>query len=383
MIRQLALVCLLCQLGAASCPASGYGEYFVAPSGREDNAGSESSPWPSVEFALNRVGGGNTITLLPGDYTEPIIIERSGPNGHPTTIRSLRKWEAILQKTTSHGIYTSDGVTNVVIDGLQIAHAGIDGAKVGSYVTVRNCWIHHATHQGISAHRTCGTIVEFCLIEHNGTDPEFDHGVYMSGTNDIVRCNVIRWNKTYGCQIYYDPPASSAECQFYNNLVYGNKNALTVWSPAGQTNYVFSNTLISTNYVLIADFGTLGATNNILLGAKWHRAVSLEDGARLRADCNLILPSVRTTGPHDVVAFDPGLISVVDGLFGPARGSPARGRAAAGMVPPMDFWGRRERVLTDIGALQYRPYLSSAQHPPVVSAAGIDYWAFDSLGPKP
>src|SRR5689334_110034 len=238
-------------------------EYFVSPTGKASNSGTETSPWPSVEAALERVGGGQTITLLPGIYTNSIVVDVNDASrtGRPTIIRSQRKWKAVILRSPAHGVYTADGVTNVVIDGLQVAQSSIDGVKVGSGVTVRNCWIHHSGRQGVSAHQTRGTILEYNLIERNGTDPAFDHGIYLSGTNDTIRGNVIRWNRTYGCQIYSDPPASSAECQFYNNLVYGNKNALTVWSPAGQTNYVFNNTLVSTNYVLIADYGFLQVAN--------------------------------------------------------------------------------------------------------------------------
>jgi hypothetical protein len=358
---------------AKEAPAS-FGEYFVSPAGSEGNDGSESSPWPSVNIALEKVGGGNIITMLPGVYTEQITVERSGPAGFPTTIRSQRKWEALILGGPAHGIYTSEGVTNVVIDGVQVSHAGIDGIKVGSYATVRNCWIHHSARQGISAHRTRETTVEYCLIERNGTDPVLDHGIYISGTNDVVRCNVIRWNKTYGCQIYYDPPASSAECQFYNNLVYGNKDALTVWSPGGQTNYVFNNTLVSTNYVLIADHGNLCLTNNILVGSKWGRSIWRVHGAKVWADYNLSAAPGDVHGRHDVVAADPGFINPGAGLFWLSPGSPARGRARASMAPPVDFYGDGGPKITDLGAFQYSAADTSGSRFLQSIVVKNDYW---------
>ena len=340
-------------------------EYFVSPGGSETNAGTESSPWPSIGTALSRISAGDIVTVMPGTYVEPVSIEVSGTAEFPTVVRSQRKWEAIVKGSSSHGIYTADGVTNVIIDGLQVAEANIDGIKVGSHVTVRNCWIHHSTRQGISAHNTCGTTLEYNLVEHNGTDPAFDHGIYLSGTNDVVRGNVIRWNRTYGCQIYYDPPASSANCQFYNNLVYGNRNALTVWSPGGQTNYVFNNTLLAGNYVLVADYGTLCATNNILVGIDWDRLLCAEDRAIIRADFNLVSAAVKPRGgrdpvaaqprgAHDVVATDPAFLKPSAGLFWLRGESPARGAAAPGIVPPVDFFGRKQSKALDVGALQFR-----------------------------
>ena len=352
-------------------------EYFVSPSGDETNAGTVLSPWPSTGTALSRISAGDIVTLLPGTYTEPVIIETSGTAASPTVLRSQRKWSAIVKGSPSHGIYTADGVTNVIIDGLQIANSGIDGVKVGSYITVRNCWVHHSIHQGISAHNTCQTILEYNLVEHNGTDPTFDHGIYVNGTNDLIRGNVIRWNQHYGCQIYYDPPASSANCQFYNNLVYSNPNALTVWSPAGQTNYVFNNTLLADNYVLIADYGILCVTNNILLGANRRRLLSAEDQALIKPDYNLVSADTKPRGNHDVVAAVPSFLNPGAGLFWLRGDSPARGAAAPGIVPPVDFFGRKQSRAYDVGAFQFHARFIFDNRSLDPSPANPDYWVTD------
>lgn len=365
--RDLLLCVVICQTLVAQ-PV----EYFVSPSGNPTNSGSATSPWPSVGFALANATGGDLITLLPGTYAEPVVVELSGTAGQPTVIRSQRKWEAIILGSPTHGIYVADGVTNVVIDGLQVVSAAIDGVKVGSYATVRNCWIHHSGRQGVSAHRTRGTLLERNLIEHNGTDPVFDHGIYLSGTNAIVRGNVIRWNQRYGCQFYADAPASTAECQFYNNLVYGNRNALTVWSAAGQTNYVFNNTLWSDRYVLGGNGGILCASNNILLGPGVRRIFNAENGAEIRADYNLISATGRRHGPHDVMVVQPGLVNPDRGLFWLRADSPAR--AAAGIVPPVDFFGREQQRGLDVGAFQYRPHLTRDTRVLDPSPARPDYW---------
>jgi hypothetical protein len=81
------------------CAARAPVEYFVSPTGRPTNSGSEAMPWPSVAFAFNYIKGGDIITLLPGTYSEPLIVERSGTAENPTVIRSQRKWEAILKES--------------------------------------------------------------------------------------------------------------------------------------------------------------------------------------------------------------------------------------------------------------------------------------------
>ncbi len=353
-------------------------EFFVSPTGCETNAGTESAPLGSIAAALRQASGGDVITLLPGTYAEAVVVEVSGTAKHPTTIRSQRKWEAIIKPPAGHGVYTADGVTHVLIDGLQVSGAMIDGIKVGSYATVRNCWIHHAAHQGLAAHNTRETVVEYNLIEHNGTDNRLDHGIYLNGTNDIVRGNVVRWNKTYGCQIYYDPPYSSANCQFYNNLVYGNRDALTVWSPAGQTNYVFNNTLVAGNYVILADFGTVCVTNNILVGASPKRLLHADDEARIWDDYNLMSIRPPSRGPHDLTVSSPGFLNPRAGLFWLRWDSPARGAAAKSTVPPVDFFGRAEHKAYDLGAMQYRARYTNDRRM-LDPAACPDYWSTNAF----
>lgn len=349
-------------------------EYFVSPSGSPSNSGTESSPWRTIGYALNNATGGDIITLMPGTYQEAVIVALTGSTAHPTTIRSQRKWEAIIQDSPSHGIYIGDGTINVVIDGIQVKGAAIDGIKVGSFATVRNCWIHHSTSQGISAFGTRGTLLERNLIEHNGTDPMFDHGIYLNGTNSVVRCNVIRWNKCYGCQFYSDAPSSTADCQFYNNLVYGNFNALTVWSPTGQTNYVFNNTLLSDRYVLRVSSGVLCVSNNILLGPSPRRTFDVGDGAVVRADYNLVSSLGRRRGSHDVLADRPGFVNPDQGLFWLSADSPARGMASQVIRPPVDFFGQEQKGMLDAGAFQYHPVLRSDTEVLDPSPAMPDYW---------
>lgn len=352
-------------------------EYFVSPLGNVTNQGSAAFPWPTVSVALSNAAGGDIITVLPGTYSEAVVVELSGTAQFPTIIRSRLKWEAILTDSPSHGIYIADGVTNVVIDGLQVQAAAIDGVKVGNWATVRNCWIHHCAHQGIAAHNNRQSVIEYNLVEHNGTDPVLDHGVYLSGTNVIVRGNVLRWNKTYGCQIYADPPASSANCQFYCNLVYGNRDALTVWSPTFQTNYVFNNTLIADRYVLVADYGTVCATNNILVGVKARQVLCAEDGAKIRADYNLTPVPGKQRGPHDVVAANPGFVKPAAGLYWLLPGSPAWGAAAERMSPPFDFFGRKHSRVVSIGAFSFRGSLVHDTRVLDPSPAKPDYWLID------
>ena len=66
------------------------GTYYVATDGKPENDGSAARPWPSVEFALSRAGGGHTILLKPGIYRGPIEIQKrfAGTEAQPTVIKA-------------------------------------------------------------------------------------------------------------------------------------------------------------------------------------------------------------------------------------------------------------------------------------------------------
>ena len=100
MRRFLAEVLILVVLASAAKA----GTYYVATDGKPNNEGSRKKPWPSVNMALDKVGGGHTIVVLPGVYRDPIFIKDaySGTEQSPTVIRSEEKWKAVLLGATGN-----------------------------------------------------------------------------------------------------------------------------------------------------------------------------------------------------------------------------------------------------------------------------------------
>src|SRR4051794_32949969 len=93
--------------------------YFVSTKGTAEGDGSLASPWPTVQYALERVGGGHTIMVRAGFYPGPIFIPKSaaGKATARTVVQSEQKWKAIVIGSSTHGIYTADGTDYVTIDG--------------------------------------------------------------------------------------------------------------------------------------------------------------------------------------------------------------------------------------------------------------------------
>jgi hypothetical protein len=360
--------------------------FYASTSGSSANSGlSTDAPWP-LSYALANAGVGNTIVVFPGSYPS---ITLDDPFKHTAlSLKALVKWTAMITNNSGgDGIYISSGVNNVVIDSLQIGYNGDRGiACVGGYATFRNCWIHHNYSQGILCPYQPSTIVDSCLIEWNGwgqpsppTSPQ--HGIYLNGTNCIVRNNVIRYHESWGAQIYGSDSAPlnvSMECKIYNNLFYGNGAGLTVWAYGPYTNYVFGNTICNnTKYGFVANYGTIMVTNNIVLGNPSGNLVQGADGSSTwYYDYNLSTASLSPyNGPHDVASSAANFANIGNGLYWLVSGSPARGKALAGVYGPPDFFGNTESSVSDIGAFQYNATLTGDTRVLDPSPANPDYWS--------
>jgi hypothetical protein len=322
---------------------------------------------------------------MDGWYTNILLNTPSIHSG--LTLKALDKWQAVV--TTSgdyHGFDAVTGVSNVTLDGLQFTAAAVDGVKFDGpslHDTVQNCWIHHNWHNGILATESYGNLIQNCLIEYNGlqttnaNDP--NHGIYMSGTNNVIRNNVIRYHQNWGTQIYssLNGGSPSVNCQLYNNLFYGNCDGLTVCAFGAFTNYVFGNTICySTNYGLVANYGTIAVTNNITFGNLLGDVVQGSASAAIwQCDYNLSTASLSHAGPHDVVSLAANFVNANCGLFWLLSTAPARNAALSSCCGPVDFFGNAQSSVPDIGFVQYQANLAADTRTLDPSSSnGADYW---------
>jgi hypothetical protein len=364
--------------------------YFVATNGSSGNTGlATNSPWP-LNYALTRLAPGITLTLMPGAYPGTVqIYYVSGTALNPATVRSQYKWQAVIANSTNRGVEVWSA-RYIVLDGLCVSNCLNTGIKVmDSYNTVRNCWSTHngnvSDQDGIEAGNT-NNLLEYNLIEWNGSGAGFGHGIYVSGQNNIVRGNVVRHNGAFGIHVYTGSAGNWQNNNLvYNNLVYGhtNKYGVTIWGADGNgllpgTNYLFSNTIL--DGVSLA-YGTAWVSNNIILPSPFNPAQPLCCYASrppiVGADYNLGTVPMSPAGAHNVIRKVPGstlFVNLPHGLYWLSSGSPAR-NAAANLPASVDFFGRPQSSLADIGAFQYSPALTGDIRVLDPSPANPDYWS--------
>jgi len=341
--------------------------YYVATNGKPEYDGSREKPWPSVEQALAKVGGGHTILVKPGVYFGPMVIGKNcaGSKERPTVIRSEVKWKAVVIGSPSHIINTHGDW--IVLDGFEVMGARADGIKIEAHHNiVRNCWVHNNASMGIAMHNRKGGVIENNLVEYNGTHIQFHHGVYASGDGLTLRGNIVRHNAAYGLHLY--PEIKNARIE--NNLVYGHtqKPGIILACPeGGGKNILVHNTIAQNNGALTIWRGDGEVVvNNILVvdrSVKDREALDFDEGTKnVQADYNLCAPQSKRDGPHGITG-DPKFVDPTHGVFWLKPDSPAIGKGASGHAPATDFWGRPlpKNRAPDLGAFAFVPFLATKQ----------------------
>jgi pectate disaccharide-lyase len=132
--------------------------YFVAPNGNDSNAGTISSPFATIQFAINKTVAGDIIYLRGGTYQIGVQINIT-PANNGTSTAPVKLWtyqnekpilDFSLQKYASglRGFLITADYWH--IKGLEIANNDDNGIKLeGNNNTIETCVFHHCGDTGI------------------------------------------------------------------------------------------------------------------------------------------------------------------------------------------------------------------------------------------
>jgi hypothetical protein len=111
---------------------------YVSTTGNDNNSGAAAgSPLRTIAAASGRAAPGDTVYLLPGQYSEAIVPANSGTSGHPITYQSAGPTPAVISNVKVGVLISSKAF--IVINGINVnGGTAAPNATVGTFVVVQN-----------------------------------------------------------------------------------------------------------------------------------------------------------------------------------------------------------------------------------------------------
>jgi hypothetical protein len=224
-------------------PAEG-SEYYVSTVGSDQNAGNFSSPWGSIQYAVDRASPGDTIRVRGGSYNEAIVFSRSGSSAGYITLKNY-------------------GAETPVMDGTGINANNFEGLL---------------KFEDIAYVKVVGFELRNLTTTNSGTTPA---GIWVTGTSHHleIRNNLIHSIKNtanngnaHGIAVYGDN-GESEDTSIHDIVIDGNeiRDCILGWSESlvlngNVKNFVVSNNIIHDNNNIGIDFiGYEGVCGNTAL----------------------------------------------------------------------------------------------------------------------
>jgi len=306
--------------------------FFVATGGNDAAAGSSSTPWRSLQHAVDSVNPGDTILVASGTYAG-CRITKSGNVGSPITLQAAPGAQVLINAPGPNNYHGSDievesfggTVSNWVLNGLQVMNAPtycID-LRGTQNVTVENSVAHNNGRSGIFLAFSYNPLVAFNQSYSNG-----EHGIYdsNSGDNPTIRGNVVHDNRDSGVQLNADASQGGdgiisggliERNTIYNNGA-GGGSAINLDGVQGTTiqdNLLYGNLASGISLFRIDGGGPSKndvVVNNTILqpaGSRW--ALNIQNGAVGNTALNNILLNANTARGSIDISGDslPGFVS--------------------------------------------------------------------------
>ncbi|HEY1048731.1 MAG TPA: right-handed parallel beta-helix repeat-containing protein [Prosthecobacter sp.] len=224
--RLLRITCLLALL---ACPAIHAADFYVAPEGKDTQAGTSAAPFREIRKALTVIAPGDTVHVADGSYKGFDAVGLGSATTTTTLVAPGGK--AIITKTTDRGINNPNNIVvwqcaRVVFDGFQSFQAGSAAMRIVecSQVTVRNCVFGDNQRWGIVTSHS-----DDLLIENNDCYGSIEqHGIYVANSGDrpVVRGNRFHGNGGSGLRSNGDVIQGGdgiiTGAVFENNIIYDN-----------------------------------------------------------------------------------------------------------------------------------------------------------------
>jgi parallel beta-helix repeat protein len=301
------IVCLISGLallgsliGVQTCEAT---TYYVAPDGSDWNPGTEDQPFQTLGRGVRDLSPGDTLYVKNGTYTGGYELSNI-PSGaswdNPVTMAAYPGHSPVIGAPGQAVVLPLVKSRYVVIDGFFIdgtnTGVGIEitwGAGIADHIRIQNSDIAYAQFGIFVTEGSDGN--EFIRLQvHDNGFTDFNHGIYIRSSNNLVEDCSIYDNMGWGVHLYsgwqrgvdnnvirnnaiYDNGragtrgdgillSSGSGNQAYNNVVWGNVGGIRIDYNASNT-YVYDNTVYENTgygiYIGTQSYNALVESNSI------------------------------------------------------------------------------------------------------------------------
>lgn len=321
--------------------------FYVAPTGSDANAGTETAPWQTVQRALNVLQPGQRALVRAGTYVESLTMNRSGTPTDPITLEAYPGERPVITAADTHTLVIRTAASYFRLRGLVLERSpSLGGGNIdvyGHHLEIADNEIRLGTDQGIYLDEPSHHVqILGNWIHHNGQGLiHQSHGIYLQGEDHVVAGNLIH-DQPFGFGI-----------QAYDEL----RRAI-----------IAHNTVARSGHSGIVLGGFPGAQdvqvlNNVFAFNNRHGiAVDSYPPAFSRAEHNVLFGNgdgpiePGSSGIHFAanLTSDPLFVDPDASNFRLRSGTPARGQGLAGYAPSLDFDGRPRSLggAPDIGAFE-------------------------------
>lgn len=245
------------------------GGYYVSLIGNNNNNGSITSAWRSIQYALNRLSPGDRLYIARGTYREQLYMNRSGDSTGRILIRGEKANVTIIDgSSAARDLLFLEGVRAIDIYDLTFTKAPRSGVRLSFAhgIVMRRCIFSNNGRWGLFTDFSNYTGVFNCQAYGS----KIEHGIYISNSSDnvVIRANKVHHNQCSGIQINSDPSMGgdgiSSNCTIEANVVYENgKGGGSAINLASVRNSKIQNNILYNNYA-----GGIGAWDDGQ-GSQW------------------------------------------------------------------------------------------------------------------
>jgi hypothetical protein len=292
------------------------GDFYVSLNGSDNNPGTDSLPFRTIQKAANTISQGKVAVIRSGNYNEFVTISKNGASEDK---------RIIFYSETLHGakckgfsikgdFVTLDGF-DVEADGTK-NWTGID-VPGKSNVIVQNCYVHECPLGGIDFNQgTKNAKIIDNLLEHNG-----QWGISFFGSNGLVQGNEITKSVQYhpkGTPSWFAGNDADGMRIFGDkNLVRGNKvlnvgdptdkgnidphsDGIQTWDSGSADDAIMTNTIIEDNYFSIYNDNGKGIMVTAIHGNPCHHITIRNNIFEIRS-CGITISSGNF---HDIFIYN-------------------------------------------------------------------------------